>query len=83
MYLSTPAHSVCGGRCQVSRMVNPAKKWFFISSSQLTRDICNVMGDILLKVRGAGVKVWFWIPFGRETTKCKSFYHACQKPSTY
>ena len=30
---------------------------------QLNRGVCNNIGDILVKVRGSGVKVRFWTPF--------------------
>ena len=42
---------------------------------KLTRGVSNIIGDILVKVRGPGVKVRFWTPFGRETTKVKYKVH--------
>jgi len=40
---------------------------------QLTRGVCNNIGDVLVKVRGSGVKVRFWTPFlaGKSSILCE------------
>jgi len=41
-----------------------------LSCQQLPRGVCNNIADILVKVRGSGVKVRFWTPpFGRGILK--------------
>jgi hypothetical protein len=52
---------------QVGRVEIPAKKWISKSSSPVPekiRGVLNYIPDILVKIRGSGVKFRFWTPFG-------------------
>ena len=72
-----PLHTqfVAGG-AQVGRVGIPARNWISKSSiwcQQLTRGVCNNIADILVKVRGSGVKVRFWAPLlaGKSSILCE------------
>jgi hypothetical protein len=61
----------------VGRVEIPARKWIFKGSlwcQQLTRGVCKNIGDILVKVRGSGVKVRFWTPFWQGISKSFSLF---------
>ena len=62
----------------MGRVEIPAKKWIFKSSPvpEKIRGVLNNIPDILVKVRGSGVKFRFWTPFdptfGREKCELQS-----------
>ena len=63
---------------QVGRMEIPARNGFPKAPPwyhQLTRCVCNNIGDILVKVRGSGVKVRFWTPFWHGNYEMQRLYH--------
>jgi len=91
IYVSTPAHSVFWR--EAPRWTGwtwveiPAKRSITKSSSPVpekTRGVLNNIPDILVKVRGSGVKFRFWTPFdptfGRET--CQIYEKMTQSKSS-
>jgi hypothetical protein len=65
---------VAGG-AQVGRVEIPVRKWISkapLWCHQLTRGVRNNIVDILVKVRGSGVKVRFWTPFWEKCDFFKS-----------
>ena len=91
IFLSTPAHSVFGGRHPGGQggpgWKSLPKGQFFKSSSPVPgkiRGVLNNIADILVKVRGSGVKFRFWTPFdptfGGET--CQIYGKMTQSKSS-
>ena len=75
MYLSTPAHSVCGGECPGGQGGIPARKWISKSSTPvLSTGICNNIGDILVKVWGEGLVLG---PFSQGHFKTPRLWAIC------